>query len=250
MLFVTQFYLRSTRLKFTIKLALSKTTSTGIPIAYNLQSNLLIAKLLQLAYILPRKFTIKLALCNTATSTGIQIARAVALCLQLQLAYKLPAICNPLLFAYNFNCRWNACNLHFLGSLSASTTIIQKPAICNLPALCLQLLRENCPQICNPFPLCLRLLFRNSNLGIASASCTMPSTGELCHFSDLMRTLSCHHLHLVRKTCTNLNGVHVLWSSTSVWECHFDYIYWNASNHLVGVASQLCERDEHYTDFL
>ena len=53
LLFVTQLYLRSTRLQFTIKLALSKFTSTGIAITHNLQSNWLLAKLLQMAFKLP-----------------------------------------------------------------------------------------------------------------------------------------------------------------------------------------------------
>jgi len=93
LLLATQFHLRSTRLQLTIKLALSTSTSTGIPIAYNLQSNLLSVKLIQLAYTLPKKL------------------QSVALCLQLQMAYKLPAICIPLLFAYNFNLHSNCLQL-------------------------------------------------------------------------------------------------------------------------------------------
>ena len=196
------------------------TTSTGIQIAYNLQSVALASKFnwhsnclqfaiccsflqLQLAFKLRVDYN-ELAFCNTTTSTGIQIAynlQSVALasnfnwhsnCLQftmnllfaklLQLAFKLPATYNPLLLP---------------------TTSTGIPTACNLQsvALCLQLLlvfkclqfairllfaynyywRSNCPQICNLFALCLQLTFRNSILGLASASCTMPPKGKLLH---------------------------------------------------------------------
>jgi len=61
--------------------------------------NLLFAALqLEVAFKLPAIYN-QLALCSTTTSTGIQIAcnlQSVALCLQLQLAFKLPAIYNQL----------------------------------------------------------------------------------------------------------------------------------------------------------
>jgi len=207
--------------------------------------NLLLAKLLQMAFKLPvicnpllfayhfnwrsncLQFTIKLAFSQT-TSAGIYTPanlQSVALCLQLQLAYKLPAICNPLLFAYDFQCHSKARNLQSICSLPATITSLQMPAICNPLLFAYNYFwHSNCPQICNPFALCIQLPFRNSILGLASASCTMPPKGELWLFSDHMRTLSYHQLYLVRKTCSNLNAVAVLWSSTSVWECHFDYI--------------------------
>ena len=137
------------------------TTSTGIQIAYNLQSvalasnfnwhsnclqftmNLLFAKLLQLAFTLPA--TCNLLLLPT-TSTGIPTAcnlQSVAICLQLLLVFKCLQFKIRLLVAYNYY--WHS----------------------------------NCPQICNPFALCLQLTFRNSILGLASASCTMLPRGKL-----------------------------------------------------------------------
>jgi len=64
-------------------------------------------------------------ICSTTTSTGIQIScnlQSVALCLQLQMAYQLPAICTPLLSAYNFQRYSKARNLQPVCSLPATTT--------------------------------------------------------------------------------------------------------------------------------
>ena len=146
LLFVTQLYLQSTCTQFAIHLLTCDSNLLAIYLHYNLQStcsfvpqfylqstctqfaiNLFFVTLqLEVAFKLPAIYN-QLALCSTTTSTGIQIAcnlQSVALCLQLQLAYKLPAIHNT-------------------------------------------------------FVLCLQLPFRNSILGLASASCTMPPTGEL-----------------------------------------------------------------------
>jgi len=175
--------------------------STGIRIACNLQyvalfynfnwhsncvwitMNLLFATLqLQLAFKLPTT-------CNPLllplTSTGIQIACNLqwtcslqnyfnwhsnclqltihCSCLQLQLAYQLPATCNLLLFAYNYYWYSNACNLQFVCSLPTTTTGVQiahKFAICLLFAynlhfatrfLDLHLLRAQCLQKVNSY---------------------------------------------------------------------------------------------------
>jgi hypothetical protein len=135
-----------------------------------------------MAFKLPAIYN-QLALCSTTTSTGIQIA------------------CNlqSVALAYNFKWHTNCLQFALRCSLPTTSNVIQRPAICNLFALCLQLLLackcpqfairllvaynyywySNCPQICNPFALCLPQLFRNSILGLASASCTMPPKGEL-----------------------------------------------------------------------
>jgi len=72
----------------------------------------------------------------------------------LQLAFILPAICNQLLFDYNFNWHTNCLKFALRCSLITTSNVIQRAAICNLFALCLQLLLAcKCPQFA------IRLLF-------------------------------------------------------------------------------------------
>jgi len=165
------------------------TTSTGIQIAYNLQSVALASNFnwhsnclqfaircsflqLQLTFKLHVNYN-ELAFCNTTTSTGIQIAYNLqsvwncflqhynfnwhsnclqlairCSCLQLQLAFKLPAIYNELALckttstgihiacnlqsvalAYNFNWHTNCLQLAIRCYLPTTTTGIQMPAI-------------------------------------------------------------------------------------------------------------------------
>ena len=138
---MTQFYLQSTCTQFAINLLF---VTLQLEVAFKL---LAICNPLLFAYNFNwhsncLQFTINLLFCKT-TSTGIQIAcnlQSVALCLQLQLAYQLPAICTPLLFAYNFQRYSKARNLQPVCSLPATTTSLQMPAIRNSFACCLQLL--------------------------------------------------------------------------------------------------------------
>jgi len=125
---------------------------------------------LQLAYKLPAIYN-QLALCNTTTSTGIQmpaICNSFALCLQFQLAFKCPQFAIRLLFAYSFNWHINclqfaircslptistgiqiACKLQFICSLP-TTTILQldsRTCICFVHTQCLRKMNSEISQI-------------------------------------------------------------------------------------------------------
>jgi len=281
LLFVTRFYLRSTHLQLTI-LLLAKLLQVAYTLPANLQSVALCLQL-QLAYKLPAicnpllfaynfnwhsnclQFTINLLFAHynfnwhsnclqlaircslPTTSTGIQIAynlQSTCLCKTTSIGIQIACNLQSVALAYNFNWHTNCLQCALRCSLPTTSNVIQRSAICNPFAVCLQLLlackcpqfairllvaydyywHSNCPQICNPFALCLQQLFRNSILGLASTSCTMPEKGELWHFSDHMRTLSCHQLHLVCKTCPNLNGVAVLYPVQAFKNVIFDHI--------------------------
>jgi len=241
--------LQSTFTQFAINLLICNSILRAIYLHYNLQSTCsfvtqyYFATLqLQLAFKLP-------AICNPLLfaynfnwhSNCVQFTIILLFAtLQLQLAFKLPAICNPLLLAYNFN--WHSNCLQFTIILLFTKLLqlaFKLPAICN-PLLfaynfnwhinCLQfairlLFAYNYYWHSNCLQFAIRLLFaynhhfatRFSDLHLLRVQCLRKVNSD-------MRTFSCHQLHLIRKKCTNLNGVAVLWSSTSVWECHFDYI--------------------------
>jgi len=145
--------------KFAFRCSLP-TTLTGTQIACNLQSTCSLQHYNFSWHTHCLQFAIRCSL--TITSTGIQIAYHLlstcslqnhfnwhsnclqfaihCSCLQLQLAYQLPVICTPLLFAYNFQRYSKARNLQSVCSWPTNTTSLQMPAMCNLFARCLQLL--------------------------------------------------------------------------------------------------------------
>jgi len=209
--FVTQFYLRSTRLQFTI--------------------NLLFTKLLQLEFKLPATCNpllfdhnfnyhtncLQLAIrCSLpTTSTGIPTTcnlQSVAICIQLLLAFKLPATCIPLHFAYNFN--WHSNCLQFTINL-LSVKNIKWHSNCLQLAIrgsCLQLqLAYQLPATCNPFAVYLQLLLVWNARNLQSV-CSLPTTTTsiqiACKFAICLLFAYNYHsatwfldLHLLRAQC-------------------------------------------------
>jgi len=130
LLFAYNFNWHSNCLQFTINLLFAALQlQLALKIACNLQSVALCLQL-HLAFKLPAIHN-QFALCSSTTSTGIQIA------------------CNlqSVALAYNFNWHTNCLQFALRCSLPTTSNVIQRPAICNLFAPCLQLLLAyKCPQ--------------------------------------------------------------------------------------------------------
>jgi len=218
------------------QLAFNKTTSNGIQIAYNLQSVALCLQF-QMALKLPAihnslffaynynwhsnclQFTINLFFaynfkwhsnCLQFTircffaynfnwhSNCLQFTINLLLTKLLQMAFKLPAICNSLLFsclqfqlAFQLTTSYNqlalsksttttgiqiARNLQFVCSLPTISTGIQMPAICNSFALCLPFqLAYKLPAICNPLLFAYNFNWHVNCLQFA-IHCSLPTT--------------------------------------------------------------------------
>jgi len=167
------------------------TISTGVQIAYNLQSNLLLAKLLQLAYTRPQ-------------------------------------ICNPLLFAYNFNWHTNCLQFATRCSLPTTSNVIQRPAICNPFVLCLQLLLAfKCPQ----FAIRCSLPTTTSDIQIARKFAIRLLFAYNYHFAT--RFLD---LHLLRAQC--LRKVNSDFSQIICGPCHTTNCILSARHALISMLSQ------------